>query len=113
MKKIYLFILLLALSVPSISLSQGVNAIYSFSSYLIPEKNPYVEVNLSIDATSIEYNGDNKSHIEYLLVIKKGKEIIHADKRELKADKPSESGSSILDIQDRKSTRLNSSHVRI
>lgn len=99
MKKIYLFILLLALSIPSISLSQGVNAIYSFSSYLIPEKNPYVEVNLSIDATSIEYNGDNKSHIEYLLVIKKGKEIIHADKRELKADKPSESGSSILDIQ--------------
>lgn len=95
MKKI---ILILLLVLPIISYSQGINAIYSFSTYSIPNNKPYVEVNLSIDAFSVEYK-ENKSHLEFLLIIKKGEDIIHIEKREIKTSKTSNLGTSIMDIQ--------------
>lgn len=91
------FIILLSL-LPSLGFAQGLNAIYSFTSYQTPEGRPYIEVNLSIDASSVEYI-NNRARVEVVLIISQEEEIKHIEKREINAQKSKENANSIIDIQ--------------
>lgn len=100
MKRLY-FLSLIAL-LPIISFSQGINAIYSFTTYNIPSQTPYVEINTSIDANSISYieNKDSKPEgiVELTIVIKKDSTIKYVEKRDLIVNKTN-NNSSVIDIQ--------------
>ena len=100
MKRIY-FLSLIAL-LPIISFSQGINAIYSFTTYNIPSQTSYVEINTSIDANSISYieNMDSKPEgiVELTIIIKKDSTIKYVEKRDLKVNKTNKN-SSVIDIQ--------------
>ncbi|MDD4703649.1 MAG: GWxTD domain-containing protein [Bacteroidales bacterium] len=82
---------------PLISFSTGINAIYSFSTYNIPSQKPYVEINTSIQAKSLEYK-NNEARIEFTLVLLKDSQIVYVEKRELKVVKSS-NDASVIDIQ--------------
>ncbi len=75
MKRLY-FLLLIAL-LPIISFSQGINAIYSFTTYNVPSQKPYVEINTSIDANSLVYVKD-KGLVELTIIIKQDSIIKYA-----------------------------------
>ncbi|MFA7081934.1 MAG: GWxTD domain-containing protein [Bacteroidales bacterium] len=100
MKRLY-FLLLLAL-LPIISFSQGINAIYSFTTYDIPSQKPYVEINTSIDGNSLVYVKDKDSKetglVELTIIIKQDSIIKYVEKRDLRINK-SQSNASVLDIQ--------------
>ncbi|MDR0789335.1 MAG: GWxTD domain-containing protein [Bacteroidales bacterium] len=70
MKKILIAISLLV--VPFVGFSQGLNLIYSFTTYSSAEGN-FVEINTSIDASSIEYvkkdNGKYQAALDMTLVV--------------------------------------------
>lgn len=97
-----LFFLLIITLLPIISFAQGVNAIYSFTTYNIPSQIPYVEINTSIDANSISYVKNNEAKeegvVELTIVIKQDSIIKYVEKRDLKAIKTG-GNSSIIDIQ--------------
>lgn len=97
-----LFFLSIISLLPIISFSQGINAIYSFTTYNIPTKSPYVEVNTSIDAKSISYvknsEGKETGLVELVLIIKKDSSIVYVEKRDLNVIKYNDN-SSIMDIQ--------------
>ena len=97
-----LLFLSIIILLPIITFAQGINAIYSFTTYNIPNKSPYVEVNTSIEANSISYvknsEGKDAGLVELLLIIKKDSSIVYVEKREIKAIKAKDN-SSIVDIQ--------------
>lgn len=97
-----LFFLSIISLLPIISFSQGINAIYSFTTYNIPTKSPYVEVNTSIDSKSISYVKNNEGKetglVELVLIIKKDSSIVYVEKRDLNVIK-SNDNSSVMDIQ--------------
>jgi len=95
MKRLY-FLLLIAL-LPIISFSQGINAIYSFTTYNVPNQKPYVEINTSIDGSSLTYVAD-KGFVELTIIIKQDSTIKYVEKRVIKISK-AQSNSSVLDIQ--------------
>ncbi len=92
-----LFFILMMIILPFVSFSEGLNAIYSFSTYNIPSQKPYVEINTSIQAKSLMYV-NNEATIEFTLVLLKDSQIVYAEKRDLKASKAN-SEASIIDIQ--------------
>ncbi|MDR0971103.1 MAG: GWxTD domain-containing protein [Bacteroidales bacterium] len=101
MKRIAAFLFLI-LSF-SFAFSQDVNAIYSFTSYNTPNNKPYIEINISIDANSVEYklNSSSKKEealIELMVVINSDSTTLYAEKRDIKAEK-TPNANSILDIQ--------------
>ncbi|MCK9163997.1 MAG: GWxTD domain-containing protein, partial [Bacteroidales bacterium] len=100
MKRLY-FLLLIAL-LPLISFSQGINALYSFTTYNVPTKVPYVEVNTSIDGNSLSYVKDKDSKekglVELTIIIKQDSIVKYVEKRNLRVLK-GESNASILDVQ--------------
>lgn len=97
-----LFFLSIISLLPIISFAQGVNAIYSFTTYNIPTKSPYVEVNTSVDGRSISYvknsEGKDAGLVELVLIIKKDSSVVYVQKRDLNVIK-SNDNSSIIDIQ--------------
>lgn len=100
MKRLY-FLLLIAL-LPIVSFSQGINAIYSFTTYNIPTQKPYVEINTSIDGGSISYVKDKYSKetglVELTIIIKQDSIIKYVEKRDLRISKAT-ANSSVLDVQ--------------
>lgn len=99
MKRLLFFSLMI---IPLMPFAQGLNAIYSFTSYNVPSKSPYVEVNLSIDAKSVKYeNVEEKSEgkVEVVLVIRKDTNIVYAQKRILNAILSNDNNASIFDLQ--------------
>lgn len=94
--KRFFFILILSI-LPFISFSEGLNAIYSFSTYNIPSQKPYVEINTSIQAKSLMYV-NNEATIEFTMILTKDSQIVYVEKRELKAVK-AHNEASIIDIQ--------------
>ena len=63
MKRLF-FILVMAI-LPFVSFAEGLNAIYSFSTFNIPSQKPYVEINTSIQAKSLIYM-NNEATIEIM-----------------------------------------------
>lgn len=95
MKRIFLlFAIILS---PIIVLAQGINALYSFSTFDIPSNKPYVEINTSIDANSLSYI-NNEAIVELLIVIRKDSSVLYVEKRDIKTIKET-GNSSIIDIQ--------------
>jgi hypothetical protein len=82
---------------PFVSFAEGLNAIYSFSTFNIPSQKPYVEINTSIQAKSLIYM-NNEATIEFTLLIIKDSQIVYVEKRDLKATQAN-SEASIIDIQ--------------
>ena len=95
MKRLF-FILVMAI-LPFVSFAEGLNAIYSFSTFNIPSQKPYVEINTSIQAKSLIYM-NNEATIEFTLLIIKDSQIVYVEKRDLKATQAN-SEASIIDIQ--------------
>ncbi|MDD4739446.1 MAG: GWxTD domain-containing protein, partial [Bacteroidales bacterium] len=95
MKRLF-FILVMAI-LPFVSFAEGLNAIYSFSTFNIPSQKPYVEINTSIQAKSLIYM-NNEATIEFTLLIIKDSQIVYVEKRDLKATQ-AYSEASIIDIQ--------------
>src|SRR5574344_796810 len=106
MKRV-IFILLAVFLMPFMGFGQTVNAIYSFLTYNIPSSKPYVEVNTSIDGSSVKFssnnNGEYEAKVELTLVIKKDSTIVYVQKRELKAKldakNTKQKPASLIDIQ--------------
>jgi GWxTD domain-containing protein len=95
MKRI--FLLLAIILAPIISLAQGINALYSFSTFDIPSKKPYVEINTSIDAKSLSYV-NNEAIVELVVIIQQDSSVLYVEKRDIKVNK-TDDNTSIIDIQ--------------
>lgn len=100
MKKILLLLGLL----PGILSAQSIRAIYSTPTFNSPQ-GPYVEINTSIDATSLNYvdvSGEQRSNVELTVTIARDDDpetFVYADKRQLGIDKEQSIDRQILDIQ--------------
>lgn len=95
MKRLYFLLSIILL--PLISNSQGINAIYSFTTYNIPSQKPYVEINTSIDANSLSYVKD-RAVVELTLIIKQDSIIKYVEKRDIRVNK-SQVNASVFDVQ--------------
>ena len=98
------FSLIILLSILGSSFGQ-IRAIFNYTSYLIPENEPYIETFLSIDPNSVNYVkvGNNyQANIEVLMVFKKDDKIVNYSKFDLQSPPEKDSipaSPNIIDIQ--------------